>query len=65
MAGGQTGAEGYVTAVLQGPLCSLVVPSTLQGNVGMSNTAVGVVTDTVRQTRGVSGLLPLLKYQNW
>ncbi len=51
-------------AVLQGPLCSLVVSSALQSNVGMSNTAMGVVTDTVRQTRVVSGLLPLLECQN-
>ncbi|DBB01874.1 TPA: hypothetical protein ACH3X1_000476 [Trebouxia sp. C0004] len=60
LAAGQNGAEGYATAVLQGPLCALVVPSALQGNVGMSNTATGIVTDTVRQTRDVSGQLSQL-----
>lgn len=55
VAGGQGGAEGYATAVLQGPLCSLAVPAALQGNVSMSSTAAGVITEVVRQTRQVSG----------
>lgn len=55
LAGGQAGAEGFATAALQGPLCSLTVPAALQGNVGISNTAMSVLTDTVRQSKTSAG----------
>ena len=55
VAGGQGGAEGYATAVLQGPLCSMAVPAVLQSSASMGNTAAGVITEVVRQTRQVSG----------
>lgn len=55
LAGGQGKAEGYATAALQGPLCSQVVPATLQGNFGISNTAMAIVADTLNKIKGLSG----------
>lgn len=61
LAEGQAGAEGYATSALQGPVCSLVVPAAIQGNVGLSNAANAVIANIVKQTRGASGrLLSLL-----
>ena len=55
LSGGHAKAEGYAAALLQALLCQVVVPAGLQGNAGISSTAMAVISRTVDQTRNLSG----------
>ena len=55
--GGQGAAEGYATAVLQGSVCSQVVPAVFQGNCTShdSHAAQSTVVEVFRQTMPLKG----------
>ena len=55
--GGQGAAEGYATAVLQGPVCSQVVPAVFQGNCTSHNSyaAQSTLVEVFRQTVPLKG----------
>ena len=55
--GGQGAAEGYATVVLQGPLCSQVVPAAFQGNCTSqdSRAAQSTLVEVFRQTMPLKG----------
>lgn len=55
--GGQGTAEGYATAVLQGPVCSQVVPAMFQGNCISHNSqaAQSTLVEVFKQTMPLEG----------